>query len=152
MRVAIDIRRAGDYGLGTYIINIVNQLARLDQDTQYLLIGQKRHVAEFDPLPQNFQPSSNTGTIQAACIRTCSCPGSCAKPTWIVLHMPWFYAPAMVPARLVLTVHDLSDVLTPPVGASPPVQTGRLFFARRALRRADPITTSALSRTFQAHL
>ena len=30
MRVAIDIRRAGDYGLGTYIRNIVNQLARID--------------------------------------------------------------------------------------------------------------------------
>jgi glycosyltransferase involved in cell wall biosynthesis len=53
--------------------------------------------------------------------------------------MPWFYAPAMVPARLLLTIHDLSDVLTPPVGAAPPVQTGRLFFARRALRRADHI-------------
>jgi glycosyltransferase involved in cell wall biosynthesis len=56
-----------------------------------------------------------------------------------VLHMPWFYAPAMVPGRLLLTVHDLSDVLNPTAAAAPPLQTGRLFFARRALARADHI-------------
>ena len=52
MRVAIDIRRAGDYGLGTYIRNIVNQLARIDDDSRYLLIGERRHLAEFDSLPR----------------------------------------------------------------------------------------------------
>jgi glycosyltransferase involved in cell wall biosynthesis len=56
-----------------------------------------------------------------------------------ILHMPWFYAPAVVPMRLVLTVHDLTDVLAPPVGATPLVQAGRLYFARRALARADRI-------------
>jgi glycosyltransferase involved in cell wall biosynthesis len=138
MRVAIDIRRAGDYGLGTYIINIVNQLARIDQDSRYLLIGQKRHLTEFDPLPENFQLLNyphEPGSLHTHL----HLPWLLREERVDVLHMPWFYAPAMVPARLLLTVHDLSDVLTPPVGASPPVQTGRLFFARRALRRADHI-------------
>jgi glycosyltransferase involved in cell wall biosynthesis len=153
VRVAIDIRRAGDYGLGTYIINIVNQLARLDQDSQYLLIGQKRHLTEFDPLPQNFQLleyKHEPGSLHTHL----HLPWVLREARVDVLHMPWFYAPAMVPARLLLTVHDLSDVLTPPVGASPPVQTGRLFFARRALRRADHIfavsqaSRRELARTF----
>ena len=56
-----------------------------------------------------------------------------------ILHMPWFYAPAMVPSRLVLTVHDLTDVLAPPAGVPALVQAGRLYFARRALARADRI-------------
>jgi hypothetical protein len=56
-----------------------------------------------------------------------------------LLHMPWFYAPAVVPSRLVITVHDLTDVLTPPPGISSTLQAGRLFFARRALARADRI-------------
>ena len=55
MRVAIDIRRAGDFGLGTYIRNIVNQFARTDRETEYLLIGQPSHIAQFDPLPNNFE-------------------------------------------------------------------------------------------------
>jgi glycosyltransferase involved in cell wall biosynthesis len=138
MRVAIDIRRAGDYGLGTYIRNIVNQLARIDDDSRYLLIGERRHVAEFDPLPNNFELleyAHQPGTFSTHL----HLPWLLRKRRVDILHMPWFYAPAIVPSRLLITVHDLSDVLAPPVGASPPVQTGRLFFARRALNRADHI-------------
>src|SRR5258708_18436775 len=36
-----------------------------------------------------------------------------------------------------MTVHDLTDVLAPPVGATPLVQAGRLCFARRALAGAN---------------
>src|SRR5579863_3412090 len=138
MRVAIDIRRAGDYGLGTYIRNVVNQLARIDDESRYLLIGERRHVAEFDSLPDNFELleyAHQPGTFSTHL----HLPWLLRKCRVDILHMPWFYAPAIVPSRLLITVHDLSDVLAPPVGASPPVQTGRLFFARRALNRADHI-------------
>jgi glycosyltransferase involved in cell wall biosynthesis len=157
MRVAIDVRRAGDYGVGTYIRNIVNQLALLDRETRYLLIGQKRHIAEFDPLPDNFQllpyphkPNTFRTHLQL--------PWLLRRKRVDVLHMPWFYAPAMLTARLVLTVHDLSDVVTPPTGlpgAVPSVQSGRLYFARRALMRADHILAVSqsskrdLTRTFR---
>jgi glycosyltransferase involved in cell wall biosynthesis len=138
MRVAIDIRRAGDYGLGTYIRNIVNQLARIDDSSRYLLIGERRHLAEFDPLPDNFELleyAHQPGTFRTHL----HLPWLLRQRRVDILHMPWFYAPAVVPSRLLITVHDLSDVLAPPVGASPPVQTGRLFFARRALTRADHV-------------
>jgi glycosyltransferase involved in cell wall biosynthesis len=138
MRVAIDIRRAGDYGLGTYIRNIVNQLARINDDSRYLLIGERHHLAEFDSLPSNFELleyAHQPGTFSTHL----HLPWLLRKRRVDILHMPWFYAPAIVPSRLLITVHDLSDVLAPPVGASPPVQTGRLFFARRALNRADHI-------------
>jgi glycosyltransferase involved in cell wall biosynthesis len=138
MRVAIDIRRAGDYGLGTYIRNIVNQLSRIDNESRYLLIGERRHMAEFDSLPGNFELleyAHQPGTFRTHL----HLPWLLRQRRVDILHMPWFYAPAIVPSRLLITVHDLSDVLAPPVGASPPVQTGRLFFARRALNRADHI-------------
>src|SRR3984957_7661733 len=136
LRVAIDVRRAGDYGVGTYIRNILNQLALLDHDTRYLLIGQKRHIAEFDPLPENFQLlhyPHNPGTFRTHL----HLPWLLRRENVDVLHMPWFYAPAMIRARLVLTVHDLSDVVTPPSGPGAAVQPGRMYLARRALLRAD---------------
>ncbi len=140
MRIAIDIRRARDYGLGTYIRNIVNQLARLDHVSEYLLIGERRHIEEFDPLPDNFELLEyrhEPGTFRTHL----HLPWILRQRHIDVLHMPWFYAPVVVPARLIITVHDLSDVLAPPAGttSAPPVQTGRLFFARRALLRADHI-------------
>ena len=138
MRVAIDIRRAGDFGFGTYVRNIVNQLARTDNETDYLLIGQQSHLEKFDPLPENFQlldypaPPGSFHTHMHL-------PFLLHKRDVDVLHMPWFYAPAIVPTRLVLTVHDLTDVLVPPHGVPAMMQAGRLFFARRALSRADRI-------------
>jgi glycosyltransferase involved in cell wall biosynthesis len=153
MRVAIDIRRAGDFGIGTYIRNIVNQFARTDSETEYLLIGQRRHLQQLDPLPDNYkllEYAPEPGSFRTHM----HLPFLLRKHGVDILHMPWFYAPAVVPSRLVLTVHDLTDVLAPPVGATPLVQAGRLYFARRALARANRImavshsTKRELSREF----
>lgn len=138
MRVAIDIRRAGDFGIGTYIRNIINQFARRDGDTEYLLIGQQSHLQEFDPLPENFSLldyPSNPGSFHTHL----HLPFLLHKRNVDLLHMPWFYAPAVVPMHLVITVHDLTDVLSPPPGISAAFQAGRLYFARRALARADRV-------------
>jgi glycosyltransferase involved in cell wall biosynthesis len=138
MRVAIDIRRAGDFGYGTYIRNIVNQFARTDLETEYLLIGQESHIARFDPLPDNFQLlkyQSPPGSFHTHM----HLPYLLHKKGVDLLHMPWFYAPAVVSTRLVITVHDLTDVLMPPPGVPEMMQAGRLYFARRALARADRI-------------
>ena len=138
MRVAIDIRRAGHFGFGTYIRNIVNYLARSDHETQYILIGRRPRLKQFDPLPSNFELleyEAAPGTFRTHF----HLPYLLRNRAIDILHMPWFYAPAILPAPLVLTVHDLTDVLAPSVGANPTVQTGRLYFARRALRRAARI-------------
>ncbi|HJY85584.1 MAG TPA: glycosyltransferase family 1 protein [Candidatus Acidoferrales bacterium] len=136
--MAIDIRRAGDYGIGTYIRNIIGQLGRFDLATRYVLIGQRRHLEEFDTLPENFE-LFEYGAEPGSFHTHLHLPLLLRQRRIDLLHMPWFYAPAIVPCHLVITVHDLSDVLTPQVGAIPLVQTGRLFFARRALARADRI-------------
>jgi len=155
MRVAIDIRRAGDFGYGTYVRNIINQFARTDTETEYLLIGQEAHWRQFDPLPANFKlldyPAA-PGSFHTHM----HLPYLLHKQGVDLLHMPWFYAPAVVPSRIVITVHDLTDVLMPRPGISEMMQAGRLFFARRALARADRImavshsTKRELSRVFGA--
>jgi len=138
MRVAIDIRRAGDFGVGTYIRNIVLQLAQLDTTTQYLLIGRRQHLEELSDLPANFELVEYAAEPES--FRThLHLPFVLRRRRIDILHMPWFYAPALMPARLVITVHDLTDVLSPPTGSSSVVQAGRLFFARRALKNASRI-------------
>lgn len=138
MRVAIDIRRAGDFGVGTYLRNVIRQLARLDQKNSYLLIGRKKHREELGELPDNFsllEFTAEPGTLQTHF----RLPFLLHRRGVDLLHMPWFYAPALLPARLIVTVHDLTDVLAPQVGTSSVVQTGRLFFARRALQHASRV-------------
>src|SRR3984893_10137073 len=136
MRVAIDVRRAGDFGIGTYIRNIVNQFARSNDGTEYLLIGQQSHVQQFYLLPENFtllEYPSDPGSFHTHM----HLPYLLHKRGVDLLHMPWFYAPAVVPSRLVLTIHYLTNISSPPSCLAATQQAGRLFFARRALARAD---------------
>src|ERR1035438_4099760 len=43
-----------EFGVGTYIRNVVRTLARLDRESKYFLIGSPAKVAEFGALPANF--------------------------------------------------------------------------------------------------
>jgi glycosyltransferase involved in cell wall biosynthesis len=138
MRVAIDIRRAGDYGYGTYIRNILNQLGRLDTATGYLLIGRREHLDRLEPLPVNFELFEHPYDTSSWRMHL-QLPWLLRERGVDILHMPWFYSPVVVPMKLVLTIHDLSDITEQATGIAPVPQTGRMFFARRAARRADHI-------------
>src|ERR1700684_3626401 len=54
VKIAIDIRRMTEFGVGTYIRNVVRTLGRLDHETTYFLIGPLVKVKEIGPLPPNF--------------------------------------------------------------------------------------------------
>ena len=41
MRIAIDARKLRDYGIGTYIRNLLRHLSRIDQTTEYVLLCRK---------------------------------------------------------------------------------------------------------------
>ena len=54
MRVAIDIRRITEFGVGTYTRNAIRTLARLYHDNEYFLIGIPGKLGDIEPLPPNF--------------------------------------------------------------------------------------------------
>jgi hypothetical protein len=51
VRIAIDIRRMNEFGVGTYTRNIVRMLARLDTENEYFLLGQRQKASEIGALP-----------------------------------------------------------------------------------------------------
>jgi len=139
MRVAIDIRRMGDFGLGTYTRNIVRALARLDSDINYLLIGRARLYEELGKLPAHFELLDYAA--EPGSFRThLHLPAALAQRGVDILHMPWFYAPVVVPCRMVITVHDLTELMyaRDAVGGAI-LQAGRRHFARRALLHCSRI-------------
>src|SRR5947207_5277407 len=64
MRVAIDIRKINEFGVGAYIWNLIRNLGAIDGENQYLLLGSNRNFHELGPLPRNFehlfQPDGNS--------------------------------------------------------------------------------------------
>jgi glycosyltransferase involved in cell wall biosynthesis len=109
VKVAIDIRRMTEFGIGTYTRNIVRALGRQDHETTYFLIGSPAKVAEIGPLPPNFRTvplldhdASTKGYIECRKIlRGLNCD---------LVHIPHlFWMPRALPCPYVMTVHDVLE-------------------------------------------
>src|SRR5439155_7756814 len=56
MKIAIDARKRRDYGIGTYVRNVVGHLARLDRETTYFLFCDRSDESTLRDLAENFVP------------------------------------------------------------------------------------------------
>jgi len=112
MRVAIDIRKINEFGVGTYIWNLVRNLSVIDGDNEYLLIGSHRNFHELGPLPPNFkqlyQPEDGTAWRQHITV-----PFALRRENVDVVHVPHHEAPFFSPSKLVVTIHDCVHLLFP---------------------------------------
>jgi len=98
-----------EFGVGTYIRNIVRALGRLDGESKYFLIGSPEKVAEIGALPANFHAVpllGNDSTIKSyfdfrAILKRLGCD---------LVHIPHlFWVPRNLPCPYVMTVHDVLD-------------------------------------------
>jgi len=109
LKIAIDVRRMTEFGVGTYIRNVVRTLGRLDRENKYLLIGPPAKVLEIGALPPNFHAVPLTAperTVQGYReFRT-----SLQQLNCDLVHIPnLFSIPRALPCRYVMTVHDMLD-------------------------------------------
>jgi glycosyltransferase involved in cell wall biosynthesis len=112
VKIAIDIRRMTEFGVGTYIRNVVRSLGRLDHQTKYFLIGSPAKVKEIGPLPANFhavplaEPERSLKSFREfrTTVRRLECD---------LVHIPnLFSIPRGLPCPYVMTVHDLLEHLS----------------------------------------
>jgi glycosyltransferase involved in cell wall biosynthesis len=112
VKIAIDIRRMTEFGVGTYIRNIVRTLGRLDRETIYFLIGSPAKVKEIGPLPPNFhtiplgEPERSWKSFREfrTIVKRLECD---------LVHIPnLFSIPRGLPCPYVMTVHDMLEHLS----------------------------------------
>ena len=125
-----------EFGVGTYIRNVVRTLARLDRDGEYFLVGSPAKVAEFGALPPNFHMVSlNEGdnTLKGMlAFRTIVKRLACD-----VVHIPHlFWIPRGLDCPYVLTVHDLLEHMYGSRDASSLRRSLHFYLTRRVLRKA----------------
>ncbi len=139
MKVAIDIRRMSDFGVGTYTRNVVRALSRLDHENQYILIGSPLKVTEIGPLPPTFktvplmEPDTTAkGYFQfRAVLRDVDCD---------LVHIPHLFGvPRGLPCPYVVTVHDVLEHMSSASGLSGLRRTLHFQLTRRVLKDAERI-------------
>jgi glycosyltransferase involved in cell wall biosynthesis len=112
MRIAIDIRKINEFGVGTYIWNLVRNIAALDTGNEYLLLGTSRHLHELGPLPPNFKqlyhPEGNSFLNNHWKV-----PALLRRNQVDVFHVPHHEAPLFPSCKLVVTIHDCVHLLFP---------------------------------------
>jgi glycosyltransferase involved in cell wall biosynthesis len=138
VRIAIDIRRINEFGVGTYTRNIIRALAQLDRDDEYFLLGPVEKVTEMGKLPRNFKavsvlPSETLrGELQCrAVVKRLNCD---------LTHIPHlFWFPRQLPCPYVVTAHDLLDHMYRARGGSGLKRFLHFNLTRRVLKHAARI-------------
>jgi len=149
MRVAIDIRRIKEFGVGTYIWNLVRNLADLDTRTNYVLIGSERDFLELGEVGPNFERLVHTSS-QALWSEHISLPSALRSLKVDVVHIPHHEGPFFLPGKVVTTVHDCVHIKFPPEGQSRFERSRLYWLTKRALMRSSQIL--AVSESTRADL
>jgi glycosyltransferase involved in cell wall biosynthesis len=136
MKIAINVCRIGDFGVGTYIRNLVRTLAARDRENSYVLFGDPKKVAEETALPENFQVVESCDPQESwwNYIRFYQLLKSHGVN---LFHIPHLAMTPLLPCRYVMTVHDLAEFLYGPSQGFR--QTIRFRFAQWTLARATRI-------------
>ena len=112
MRVAIDTRKIHDFGIGTYIRNLLRQLARIDRDTEYVLLCREADLGVAAQLGPNFrsvrEPSPNYSLREQIHV-----PWVLRRERPDVYHAPHYVLPIGVRCRSVVTIHDCIHLMFP---------------------------------------
>jgi glycosyltransferase involved in cell wall biosynthesis len=147
LRIALDTRRVADFGIGTYIRNLVRALARVDDHNQYQLITAGQVVPEFSDLPHNFEtvifPGPSRKVAGRAGLAQIRYGFFLRKLEADLFHIPLNTVPLLMPKPYLVTIHDMSTLLF----ASQQGYRNRLqhFYLRRGLLRADRVMAVSMS-------
>ncbi len=134
LRVAIDVRRIGDFGIGTHIRNLVHSLDRLARENHYLLVTNEPAAPALAALGSNFERVHFNPPAHSLARR--------AAFAWFlrrlradVYHVPLNTVPLAMPRPYIVTVHDMSSLIYP----ERRTRGMHLWRYERGLRRANRV-------------
>ena len=112
MRIVIDVRHLQDFGIGTYIRNLLRALAAAGSQDQFQLVARPADAAELADLPANFSVVPYALTDRDL-VNDLNFPLFLTRLRADLFHMPLNTVPVLMPRPYVVTVHDLSSLLFP---------------------------------------
>ena len=136
VRIGIDIRPISDFGVGTYVRNVVRTLGRLDLQNEFFLIGRRDRAREIGRLPENFRFVPFNANEESArgyigfrqVLRQLRCD---------LVHIPHLiWIPQFLPCPYVVTVHDVLDFMYRATNGSSVRRAANFFCTRQVLLRA----------------
>ncbi|MDD5237250.1 MAG: glycosyltransferase family 1 protein, partial [Candidatus Omnitrophica bacterium] len=136
MKIAIDARMINHSGIGTYIRNLIPEIARDASIKEITLVGKSRDLSSFN-------------TNKKIVILDCNIPIYSLKEQLSakifnnldadIVHFPHFNIPYFLNKKNVVTIHDIIPVKHPEFCSTPLLHFYASIFVRRAITRAEEI-------------
>ncbi len=105
MRIGIDARKLRDYGIGTYVRNLLRHLSRIDSATEYVVLCRGEGCGFVESLGKNFRPVPE-GAPAYSISEQFRVPLDLRREKIDLFHAPHYVLPPLVPCRSVVTIHD----------------------------------------------
>lgn len=136
--IGIDARKAHDFGIGTYIRNLVQSLAQVDTKNDYVLFVGPDSARTFKDLPDRFRTVLEPAPVYSA-RELIALSWRLWRQKVDVYHSTHYVLPAWVPCKAVVTIHDIIHLLYPEFLPSPLAFLYAQRMIRRGLTRGDAI-------------
>ena len=136
MKIAVDVRRIRDFGVGTYIRNLLNALSQIGSGHDYALISRAEDKQQFADLPDNFRAIA-CKYDDSSRFDHLALPRLLHSIRADLAHIPFHRVPLLMPRPYLVTVHDLGSLFFD--DASGMLHAARTFRLRRGLERAQRI-------------
>jgi glycosyltransferase involved in cell wall biosynthesis len=112
VRIGIDARKLHDFGIGTYIRNLLRQLSRLDRQTDFVVLCRPDDRDALASLGENFRAVSETaGNYSIA--EQVKVPLALKREGVTLFHAPHYVLPPLVRCKSVVTIHDCIHLMFP---------------------------------------
>jgi glycosyltransferase involved in cell wall biosynthesis len=140
MKVAIDARKWRDYGIGTYVRNLVRHLASLDPESTYFLLCHHTDAPTLRDLADNFVPVVDDSAGYSL-REHFTIPAKLRRLGAELLHSPHYVRPLLCTIPSVVTIHDCIHLLFPQYLPSRMAFRYAHFMMGSAIRRSALVFT-----------
>jgi glycosyltransferase involved in cell wall biosynthesis len=135
-KIVIDVRRIRDFGIGTYIRNLIHALAAVDRSNRYVLVAHPADAQLVAALPSSFETAFyHAGDSRPA--EHIAFPLFLRRFSADVHHLPLNLVPLLMVKPYVVTIHDMASLMFSEESGF--MRNLRRFRFRRGLLRADKV-------------
>jgi glycosyltransferase involved in cell wall biosynthesis len=140
VRIAIDARKLHDFGIGTYVRNLIRELARLPFDDEYAILCAPGDVEFVRSLGPRFTPTIERARNYSV-RELLTVPLALARLRVDLFHAPHYVVSPLVRVPYVVTIHDCIHLRFPQYLPNRRAYVYARAMMRLAARRARRILT-----------
>ena len=140
MRIGIDARKLHDHGIGTYIRNLLRQLARLDRQAEFVVLCRPEDREALASVGENFRPVAETAGNYSVSEQI-KIPLALRRERVTLFHATHYVLPPLVRCPSVVTIHDCIHLMFPQYLPNRFAPAYARTSIRMAVRRATRVMT-----------